>query len=110
MVGRNRHSHAYSDIPRHLGRNYRSITNARPQIICFDQNCHQVAVGENHQEFLATVSTHDIVYTQLRTKPFRDFLQRFVAKKMPQCVVHFLEVVDIGQYDAEWFSTTLGPR
>src|SRR5207302_11173378 len=66
------------------------------------------AARQDDQEFLAAVSADPVVIAQLGLEAPSDLTEYSVPGRMPVCVVDQLEVIDVGEHDADKGSVTSG--
>ena len=69
----------------------------------------QFTRGQHQQELFASVAANAVISAQVGLQPARNLAQSFVAKQMAQRIIHFFEVIDVGENYAQGLLFAAGP-
>src|SRR5690242_18579744 len=104
------HPDAYRNGHGRVGGHGRSLANQAPDFIRSFRGCNEIAVGQNNQKLLASITPDQIVGSQLRLQAFRDFFQYCVTRSVPVRIIEALEVVYIDHKNGHRLAITFTPR
>ncbi len=97
IASRDGDSHTHGDEFLLGGTHHRCAGNDFAELIRAQQRIGQITVGQNQKKFFSAIAADTVVDAELRAQAHGDFAESLIAKKMAECVVHVLEMIDVAQ-------------